>query len=253
MPAAPIHSVLSRRAGLAVLGMLGLLAACSKPQVQTTEAYAGVAMRRPDHILVAPFAVTPDEVRLDSGVVSRIQRSSSDVPLSAQQMRVAKAVQSDLADAMVDTLCSYGLPAERMAGPDHPLQGSTLLVEGQIISIDQGNRLRRTVIGLGSGKSSMSADMQIYEATGAERPRFVTAFKGSDDSGRTPGLAEGMGVGAAGGHLLAASAVGTGMHVKEERKKAPSDSEAANLGKALAAQIGSFAASEGWIAPTAIQ
>lgn len=252
MPGTPTRSVLLRRA-LPALAMLALLAACNKPQVQTTEAYVGGATRRPDRILVTPFAVTPDEVRLDQGVASRIQRSSSDVPLSGQQLQVAHAAQAELAAAMVEKLRSYGLPAERIAGPGYPMQGSSLLVQGQIISIDQGNRTRRTVLGFGAGKSSLSADMQLYSAVGGERPRFLTALSGSDNSGRTPGLAVGMGAGAAGGHLLASSAVGTGMHVREEGKKAPSDSQAAILGEALAAQIGSFAVSQGWIPQTAIE
>lgn len=237
--------------GLAALAVLAL-AGCNKPQMATTESYVGGRMPRPDRVMVNAFAVTADDVKLDQGVSARVQRADSDVPLNAQQMQVARAAQTELADSMVQALRSYGLPAERAFGPP-PASGATLLVEGQIVSVDQGNRTRRTLVGLGAGKSSLAADMQLYMADGRGQPRFLTAYTGSDNSGRTPGLAEGMGVGAAGGHLLASTAIGGALHLRDEKHGATSDTEAGKVGKGLAAQVGQFAISQGWIPPNAVQ
>ncbi|MDR3536225.1 MAG: DUF4410 domain-containing protein [Acetobacteraceae bacterium] len=246
---------LARRSGLLGVAVVALMAlgGCNKPSIQTTEAYVGGRMPRPDHVMVAAFAVTPDDVRLDQGVAARMQRSSSDVPLTGQQLQVARAAQAELADALVQALRGYGLPAERAWGDVPPAAGSALLVEGQIVSVDQGNRTRRTLVGLGAGKSSLSADMQLYLARAPERPRFLTAFSGSDDSGHTPGLAEGMGVGAAGGHLLASTAIGSALHLHSETHGATGASEASKLAQGLAVQIGQFAVSQGWIPPDAVR
>jgi len=246
---------MTRRSALiacAVVAVLGV-AGCNKPKVQSTEFYAGGRLARPDRVLVDAFAVTPDDVRLDQGVAARVQRVDSDVPLTEQELQVARNVQSDLADTMVETLRGYGLPAERAWGSQTPASGSSLLIEGQIVSVDEGNRTRRTLLGLGAGKSSVSADMQLYLAEGPGQPRFVSAFSGSDDSGRTPGLAVGMGAGAATGHLMTSAVAGTALHVHSETNGATSDSQAANLARSLAAQIGQFAVSQGWIPPEAIK
>jgi hypothetical protein len=44
-----------------------LLASCGPTKVQTTEEYAG-KLPRPDRILVYDFAVSPDEVKHDTGL-----------------------------------------------------------------------------------------------------------------------------------------------------------------------------------------
>lgn len=249
MPATPCRSGLARRNVFATCAILAvvLLAGCNKPQVATTESYAGSRLPRPDRILVQAFAVTPDDVKLDQGVAARVERSNSDVPLTTQQLQVARQAQSTMADAMVEKLRSYGLPAERAWGSEAPANGTSLLVQGQIVSLDQGNRTRRTLVGLGAGKSTVTADMQLYLAEGRTRPRFLTAYSGSDNSGRTPGMAETMGVGGAAGNLLASTVVGSALHLGTETRRANSGSEATSLGQGMAAQIGQFAVSQGWI------
>jgi hypothetical protein len=245
----------NRRVGLSTLAVLALatLAGCNKPRTQTTETYFGGRLPRPERIMVEGFAITPNDVQLDQGVAARIERTASDVPLSAQEMQVARNAQSDLADAMVAQLRQYGLPAERAWSEQAPRSGSTLMVQGQIVSLDQGNRTRRTLIGLGAGKSEVTADMQLYFVEGRERPRFLTAYSGVDDSGHTPGMAETMGVGGATGHLLASTALGSLLHLRNETHTANSDSEATALAKSLSAQIGNFAVSQGWIPPNAVR
>jgi hypothetical protein len=253
MKVAQHHTGLNRRTSLSAFAALALLAGCNKPAVQTTEAYFGGRLPRPDRVLVDGFAITPQDVKLDQGVAARVERTTSDVPLTAQEMQVARKAQSDLADAMVQQLRKYGLPAERGWSDQAPPVGSTLMVQGQIVSIDQGNRTRRTLIGLGAGKSEVTADMQLYFVEGRERPRFLTAYSGVDNSGRTPGMAETMGVGGATGHLLASTALGSLLHLRTETHTANSDSEATKLAQGLSAQIGKFAVSQGWIPPNAVQ
>jgi hypothetical protein len=243
------------RRGLNVTAVFALLtlADCNKPKVATSETYVGPRTPRPDRLVVQAFAVTPADVKLDQGVAARVERANGDVPLTTRQLQVARQAQSDLADAMVEQLRQYGLPAERLWGTAPPTGRLVLLVQGQIVSVDQGNRTRRTLVGLGAGKSSVSADMQLFMLDGPVPPRFLTAFSGSDDSGRTPGMAETMGIGAVGGHVLASAAVGAGIHAHAETHGATSDSQAASLGRGLAKEIGQFAVSQGWIAPDAIR
>ena len=42
-----------------------------------------------------------------------------------------------------------------------------MLIKGQLISIDEGNRTERVIVGLGAGRSDVRAQVQVYEVTPA--------------------------------------------------------------------------------------
>ncbi len=236
-------------ATLIVFAMLSLTA-CNHARVQTEEAYMGPQTSRPDRILVGYFAISPEQVRLDQGIGARIVRIAGDQPLSALELQAAQATQVALAARLVDDLRKYGLPAEFSASAAVP--GTSVLVTGQIVGIDQGNRSRRILIGLGAGKSSVSADMQLYYQAPGQPARFMNAFQGQADSGHMPGAAETMGVGAAAGTVAGSAALSGAMHAGAESRTAPDTREASRLADGLARQIGEFAVSMGWIAPAAL-
>lgn len=233
-----------RRQALAALPV-AVLAGCAKPRVQTVEPYAGSVLPRPDRVLVAYFSVTPEEIRLDQGISARVRRAFNGEAAEAGMMQAARDTQTALAQELVDRLRRFGLPAE--LGGATGGQGTAMLVAGQIVSVDQGNRTRRTLIGLGAGRSTITADTQLYYAAGVAQPRFLTAFEGEADSGRMPGAAETMGAGAAAQRLATSAALTAGTHVAGETRRASGTAEAGNLAKALADRIGQFAMSQGWI------
>jgi Domain of unknown function (DUF4410) len=232
---------------LLVLGCV----ACSQPRVATTQSYQGGPLPRPSRILVSDFAIEPGEVRLDEGLRARFMRAMDDQPSSGQQVAAARKTTAALTDALVQQLRSYGLPAER-ASSAAPLPGS-VLIDGQILSLDQGNRTRRTLIGLGAGASSIEADAQVYYRRGAAQPELLESFAASADSGHMPGAAETMGAGAAAGRLATSAAASGGMHALSERRRTGDDENAENLAKGLAQQIGQFFARQGWISTSAIR
>jgi hypothetical protein len=202
-------------------------------------------------VLVSYFSVTADQVQLDQGVSARIVRAVDDAPLNSQQYQAAQEAQAALAQRMVDRLRDYGLPAQ--IAPPYPVPGSKLLVQGQIVAINQGNRTRRTLIGFGAGKSTVRADTQLYYAAGDDQPRFVTGFEGEADSGHTPGAAETMGAGAA-AQRVGTSAVLTGAtHAGAETRRTTDTAEADGLAEGLARQVGHFAVSQGWIPATMVK
>jgi hypothetical protein len=127
-----------------------------------------------------------------------------------------------------------------------------MLVQGQIVSIDQGNRTRRVMIGLGAGKSSVSADTQIYYATASSAPRFMMAFDGEADSGRMPGAAETMGAGAVAQRAATSAALTGATHAGAETRRTTDTAEAGKLADAIALRIGQFAVGQGWIPQTAL-
>ena len=59
-----------------------------------------------------------------------------------------------------------GLQAERGSAVPAGVQNA-LLIKGQLVSIDEGNRTERVIIGLGAGRSDVRAQVQVYQVTSA--------------------------------------------------------------------------------------
>jgi hypothetical protein len=232
------------------LCIIALLAACSHARVETTQSYFGPPAARPEHIFVSYFTITPEQVRLDQGVGARITRAVGDEPLSGQELQAARDTQAALAERLVERLRRYGLPAEIATNSGGG--GDGLLLQGQIASIDQGNRTRRLLVGLGAGKSSISADAQLYALSVTAPPRFMTAFEGHADSGHAPGAAETMGAGAAAQRVGTSAALTGATHTGAETRRATDTAEATQLADAIALRIGQFGVTQGWIPQTAL-
>jgi Domain of unknown function (DUF4410) len=228
------------------------VAGCAKGHVTATETVQTGLLPRPAQVVVSDFAVRPEEVKLDRGVSAQLQRAASSDTPSEKMMEAARATQAALTQTLVKKLVSYGLPAAPIASGVVPPPGS-LLVQGQIVSVDEGNRTRRTLIGLGAGKSSVSADAQLYYAVDPAQPLFLQSFTGEADSGRAPGAAETMGVGAATDRIVTSAAMTAGTHAVGEVRHTSDEANADKLAEALAKQIGTYAVGQGWISPAALR
>ena len=237
--------------GFVWLGLIAVLAACSHAHVQTTESYLGPPVARPDRIFVSTFSLSPDQVRLDQGIGPRIMRAAGNDTSSASEMQAVRDTQDALAERLVYRLNKYGLPAELATNSSGGARD--LLLQGQIVSINQGNRTRRLLVGLGAGKSSISADAQLYALSVTAAPRFMTAFQGQADSGNAPGAAETMGAGAAAQSVGRSAALTGATHAGAESRRTSDTAEATALADEIALRIGQFGVAQGWIPQTALK
>ncbi len=228
--------------------MLAPLIACAPTKVEPTQTYHGAALARPALVIVADFIATPDRVKLDSGLGARLRNAVSGTSAAAQQTEDDRKVAAAIATTLVAELEKLGFAAMRSNDPVADTGTNKLIVAGQILSIDEGNRLRRNVIGLGAGRSAVEARADIYYATGGGE-QLIESFAADAESGRKPGAAETMGVGAASGRIVESAAVGVGTSA------APGLSgdvaaDGTRLGQAIAKQLAQFFVSQGWIPPT---
>jgi Domain of unknown function (DUF4410) len=235
---------------LAILLALAV-AACTPGHVQTTQRAATGTLPAPAHVVVTDFTLKPEQVKLDTGVAPQFLAAATGEPASAREMQAARATQAALAETLTARLASYGLPAQRLPADATP-PPNTLLVQGQIGAVNEGNRTRRTLIGLGAGKSSIAANAQLYYITDPAQPRFVQSLGGTADSGHKPGAAETLGAGAAADRLATSSAVTAATHGAQARRT-DDEANADRLAEALAREIGAYAVSQGWIPASAIQ
>lgn len=221
-----------------------LLGACTSVDV-TPGVGATERLPRPDRVLVYNFAVTPGEIQLDA-VGSAITRNIDGTADSAQERDVGHAVVEALAKHLVTSINGMGLYAQRAAGPLPPV-GNDVLIMGQLVSIDEGSATERMVIGLGAGRSSVEAHVQVYESE-AGRSIPIESMTGTAKSTLMPGAAETMGVGALTGHLLVSTAITAGSQVANQTLSANVESEAGRLGDKIADQLKQLFVRQGWIA-----
>jgi len=238
-------SIASPLRALIAVGALWM-AACAPSTVQTSFEQSP-ALSRPNTILVYDFAVSADEVQLDRGVVGDIESQQAHTSRTTQELELGHKVARIISDALVAEINAMGLPAQRAWGAPGRWERA-LVVEGQLLSIDQGNQAERITVGLGAGRSDVESRVQLYAATqsGLERlESFTTTMK----SGYMPGMAETMGAGAIGGHLAVAAAAGTALHGAAEKFSADVDAEAKRTAKAIAKQLRGYFQAQGWVGP----
>src|SRR5262249_43358578 len=162
--------------------VLTLIAGCARVSTQDVM-MRGPGLPKLELIIVHDYQVSRDEVQLDSGIGSRIERL---VQGTQDRVKLEQSVVRAGTATLVEEIRKLGLRAEpaTMASPG---AGSTLSVEGQILSIDEGNKTRRLMIGFGAGASEVRTLTQVYQVTGGEH-RLVDDFYTTAKSSRKPGL-----------------------------------------------------------------
>jgi len=228
----------------------GVIAAgCGPTSVQSTSGTAYTGLPRPERILVYDFAVTPDEVKLDQGVSAEIMRYVSAGGASArtaEEIKIGHAVANVISNELVQKLRTYGFVAERALGwPERT--GSTLMVKGQLVSIDEGNRTERTLIGLGTGRTSVEANVQVYDLT-PQGMRTIDTLRADAKSGYKPGMALMMGVGGIAGNLVTSAVVSSVTTAGSELSWSTVDADGKRLANNVAKSLGQFFVTQGWIA-----
>jgi len=227
--------------GLALFGLLG----CTTTTV--VQPYAGGPLPQPSRILVYEFAYSPNQVKLTRGITPEIEQAISGTPRSVKELEVGSKVAEVLVEHLVKEIRSMGLPAERGYGDPQP-RGNTYSVEGQFLSIDEGNRTERVVIGLGLGRTDVKTLVQLYRDSDNGQA-LVEALDVNAKSGRKPGMAETLGVGGLTGNLAVSAVVGGGLALGSEAFSATVEADAERTAKQIAKRLQTFFAEQGWVSP----
>ncbi|MBN3759156.1 DUF4410 domain-containing protein [Paraburkholderia sp. Tr-20389] len=235
----------SASAALAFSAML--LSGCAAASVTNTAQYSTLTQANPQNVYVYTFASNPESVKLDnSGLIHKLSASFSGSSEEVQQTQEAAEASNALTDQVVAKLQSMGVHAIRTDAPP-PADQNVLIVEGAVGSIDAGNHRRRTLIGLGAGKSEVTAHVQVLYKPAGGMPQLVQTFDADANSGHMPGVAETAGVGAAAGHVATSAAAGGALHVGAEHKGDTVTSDAKKLADSVAKQVAQIGVTQGWV------
>ena len=237
-------------AGILCLIFFGL-SGCAPTQV-TLLSETTTQLPRPEKILVYNFAVSPDEVKLDRGISNQIEAYVKKTPRTAEEKAVGRGVADAVAKHLVEHIQSLGFIAERTTGSAPPT-GNILEVEGQFISIDEGNRTERVVIGLGAGRTDVKTLVQIYDARAKNRI-MAAQYQVDAKSGRKPGMAEMTAVGALAGHAVVSAVASGGLAGVSEMYSANVDADGKRTAEEIVTKaLGPFFVSQGWIPQAMLQ
>ena len=234
-----------KRSDLCVAALaLALLAGCTQgsSQIKTS-----AGLPRPQLVVVQEFAVVPGEVQLDPGLSSTVDETLGGIagpPPSAEEQQVARQVASALADKLVVEIRDLGLEAQRGQGLP-PGYATGLVVTGQFVSVDQGNRTERVAIGLGAGRSDVRVRAQVFDASPRGR-MLADEIEVDAKSGLQPGMAETMGAGALAGHFVASTLISGGLQVADESLGTSVVADSDRAAKGIAKQLAGFFAEQGW-------
>lgn len=179
---------------LLIIGCL-LMVGCASVKVTGRRELATVPEVTPSIIYVADFRLDPQSMKLETGLLPLLPVSSpksdeSDtlfprlVGLPVERTVRARELVQLMTDSIVEDLRNLGLNASRLTARQAPTEG--WLVRGTFIHTDEGNRLRRALVGFGAGKTELQMLISLNEL-GAGAPRAFCEVGTTAQSNGGPG------------------------------------------------------------------
>jgi hypothetical protein len=224
-----------------------LLAACGQTGIRKPTRMPEADLPRPGSILVYDFAVSEQEVKEYQGIMRQqpaIKKTSERERLLGQEVKDA------LATELVDGLKALGFMVERVPRGTR-IGERDLLIDGQFLTIDEGSPFQRLVVGFGRGASAVITRVQVYQAP---HSRSLLAFTTQSDSGKLPGVAPALGVGAVAQGGVNAGTVFTNATVSGVKTyKSDVARMAAESGDQVVRYLSEFFAKQGWIRPDQVR
>ena len=228
-------------ADILVSGLIAISLGCASAGVTTNPATRDEAMLpRPSVVYIYDFAVSANDVVIDTLGAEFVSEGEK---LSEEQ-RQAYATADTLSEAIVAQLRKRGINAKRANDGDIPPLHA-LVLKGQFITINEGSRFKRMVIGFGAGSSELRANVQAYQATERGLRRIAEAEAEASGS-KMPGMAIPVAGGAAMGSAATSAVISGGMNIAKETRGAMNP-DAQRMAEKIAERAKAFYVRQGWL------
>jgi hypothetical protein len=175
---------------LASLIALAMTAGCASTTVSNRQQVATGYLPRPAQIWVYDFATTPADVPPESSLAG--EASSNTAPQTAEQIAEGRKLASQIASALVQQIRGMGMPAANGSAATRP-QLNDVVIEGSILSVQQGSAAERVAIGFSAGASEMKVAVEGFQMTANGLRKLGSGDVGSTGN-KTPGSAVGLAV-----------------------------------------------------------
>jgi len=168
-----------------VLCLLALLviAGCASTKIDSRDEVVTQKLPRPAHIWVHDFAATPADVPEESALVGK--HSEHSPPQTSEQIATGRQLGAEIEAELVEQISGMGLPAEHAVTGTTP-QINDLVIQGYLITFNEGSAAKRLLIGFGSGASDLKVAVEGFQMT-AQGLRKIGTGTTDSEGGKTPG------------------------------------------------------------------
>ena len=164
---------------------LAVLVGCASGETTQRQSYAAQErIPRPGRIIVYDVRATPSDVPATAAITGSYSQRQS--PQTAEEIQVGRRLGDRVAANLVRKILGMGMPAER-AGRGPPPQLGDVLITGQFISIDEGDKAKRVFIGFGKGSAEIRTHVEGYLVTSSGH-RLLGSRQVATAGGKMPGL-----------------------------------------------------------------
>ncbi len=225
------------------LAVLSIVAGCATTKITESERDVTGPLPRPAHIWVYNFAATPADLPIKDAL--SLEYFAQNPPQPPGQIAEGRKLGAEIETELVYELRNMGMHA------DHAVAGTTeqlndLVIQGYILSFDEGDAKRRVLLGLGSGSSDLKVAVEGLQIT-AQGLRTIGSGSTDAEGNKTPGGAVGLATLIA-THNPVGLIVSTSMKVYDEKTgNGKVEGRAKQTAKEIADQLKKRFEEQGWL------
>ncbi len=230
-----------------ILFLFAIIAAgCAGAKVTEQSSQAPISSARPLAAVIYPFAVDPSDVTMNQGILQKAYVAMSGNNQTDEQIQLAHQTAQNVCVQAAANLTTKGITTTCLSRGTPPTGSNVLVIDGNFTDINEGNRLRRMVIGLGAGQSTLETVVQAYQKTD-QGTQQVMDFTTHADSGYMPGVGITGPAGAAAGGATAAATLGVNVAASGVKNVTSSTGFLADKTvKQIVDQVSGYYAKQGW-------
>lgn len=223
---------------MAVASLVG----CAQTNTSNVRMAEDLRVRQPLRVLIQDFKVDPSDVKISSSPLSKVENLTDSEHERNARKDIIQEVNSALYEELSSQLKDLGYTAIRASQGQGPGRDE-VMITGTFTNIDEGNAVRRALVGFGAGQSSVDADISIL----APQNQIIASLKAHADSGKTPGAAVTAGVGAAAQAGTAATAAVSVAKGGAKAYKSATATQTSDIADKIGEEFAKVARHQGWL------
>jgi hypothetical protein len=224
---------------------LGMMAGCASTKVSNRQQMVSGSLPRPNQIWIYDFAATPADVSPETSLAGEATQNAA--PQTDEQLAEGRKLASQITADLVEQIRGMGLPAASGSAATRP-QLNDILIQGSLLSVEQGSAAKRIAIGFSAGASELKVAVEGFQMTASGLRKLGSGDVGSGGN-KTPGSAVGLATLIATGNP-AGFIVSTGMKVYGEKSgKNTVEGRATKIAQEIGDVLKTRFQEQGWIQP----
>lgn len=235
---------MNMRHGFALsLAILFAIAGCATTKVTDHEQVVTGKLPRPETIWVYNFSATPADLPVKTSLDREYFAKSE--PQTPEQVAEGRKLGAEIEKELVAQIGTMGMHAEHAVAGTNPAVND-IVIQGYLLSYDEGSEKKRVAIGLGAGASDLKVAVEGLQMTPGGL-RLLGSGSTDAEGNKTPGGVVGL-ASLIATHNPAGLIISTGMKVYDEKSGKDSvDERAKQTGQEIAGQLKKRFAEQGWI------